>query len=375
MTDAFQLPLFYMPFQARANPHLEAVRPRVRAWACAVGLLEPLGTDSFHGGWSAETFDRADFTRFTAWTYPHACAEELELLSGWHSLIWCLDDVFSAGCEALGNREQILRRIERLMAFMPIMTPGLVPPPEHPVERALADLWRRTAPSASIPWRLLYTRSVRQFLEASLWETENLERHRFPDLIEQAEMRRDYGAAGCSALLMEHSLGWEIPDDIRGTRPFTVLIDSFRDTVDLHNDIVSYPKEVREGVARNNIVHVAQELLGVSLTDAVSFVDRILTGRVKTLEENVETDLPQVLHDLHADPETQRALLRHAQAIQGWAAGSYRWHRDTDRYRPAAGSPRQDSARDLTIPSSLLSTWERDAFLRDFGSRPEVPPR
>ncbi|MFH9983347.1 hypothetical protein ACH4ND_29825, partial [Streptomyces sp. NPDC017179] len=99
--------------------------------------------------------------------------------------------------------------------------------------------------------------------------------------------------------------------------------------------------------------------------DAVSFVDRILTGRVRTLEECVETDLPQVLHDLHADPETQRAVLRHAQAIQGWAAGSYRWHRDTDRYRPGAGSHRQDSTRDLTIPSSLLSTRERDAFLRD----------
>ncbi|MFI1729810.1 hypothetical protein ACH40E_11340 [Streptomyces acidicola] len=336
MTDIFQLPSFYMPFRARVNPHLEDVRPRVRTWARSLGLLKPQHSDSPHGGWSAEMFDRADFTHFTALTYPHASAEELELLSGWHSVIWCLDDVFLPWCEALDDREQILRRIERLMAFLPVAAHGSGPAPEQPLERALADLWHRTAPSASTSWRVLYTRSVRQFLEASLWETDNLTRHRFPDLIEQTEMRRDYGAAGCSALLMEHSLGWEITEAIRETRPFTVLTNAFRDTVDLHNDIVSYPKEVREGVARNNIVQVACELHDIPLHEAITLVDRILTGRVRTLDETVRTDLPQTLHDLHTDQHTRRAVLRHARAIQGWAAGSYHWHKATDRYRSAA---------------------------------------
>jgi germacradienol/geosmin synthase len=149
-------------------------------------------------------------------------------------------------------------------------------------------------------------------------------------------MRRDYGAAGCSALLMEHSFGWEMTEEIRATRPFGVLINSFRDTVDLHNDIVSYPKEVREGAAANNIVHVAQELYDIPLHEAVSLVDRILTGRVRTLDETVRTDLPQALRDLRVDHDTRHAVLRHARAIQGWAAGSYHWHESTDRYRMAA---------------------------------------
>jgi hypothetical protein len=336
VTDTFQLPSFYMPFQARVNPHLESVRPRVRSWAHAVGLLEPQHTDSHHGGWDTEIFDRADFTRFTALTYPHASAEELELLSGWHSVIWCLDDIFLPWCEALGNREQILQHIERLMTFLPVMAHTSSPTPEEPLERALSDLWHRTAPSTSLSWQLLYTASVRQFLEASLWETDNLTRYRSPDLIEQTEMRREYGAAGCSALLMEHSLGWEITEDIRRTRPFTVLINAFRDTVDLHNDIVSYPKEVREGVAKNNIVQVAQDLLDIPIHKAVIFVDRVLTGRVRTLSETVKTDIPQILQDVHADQDTRRAVLRHARAIQGWAAGSYQWHKVTDRYRSVA---------------------------------------
>jgi germacradienol/geosmin synthase len=300
-----------------------------------LGLLEPQYTASHHGGWSAEIFDQADFALFTALTYPHASAKELELLTGWHSVIWCLDDVFLPWCEALGNREQILRRIERLMTFLPLTAHVSGPAPEQPLERALADLWHRTAPSASYSWRLLYTRAVREFLEASLWEADNLTRRRFPDLIEQTEMRRDYGAAGCSALLMEHSLGWEIAEEIRETRPFTVLINAFRDTVDLHNDIVSYPKEVREGVAKNNIVQVTQELHDLPLHAAVSLVDRILTGRVRTLDETVRTDLPQALRDLRKDQATQHAVLRHARAIQGWAAGSYRWHQSTERYRCA----------------------------------------
>ena len=120
MADTFQIPSFYMPFPARVNPHVDETRPRVRAWAHSMGLLEPQHTDSHHGGWSAEIFDRADFTRFTALTYPHASARELELLSGWHSVIWCLDDIFLPWCEALGKREQILDRIERLMSFLPV---------------------------------------------------------------------------------------------------------------------------------------------------------------------------------------------------------------------------------------------------------------
>ncbi|MEU9190046.1 hypothetical protein AB0D14_37040 [Streptomyces sp. NPDC048484] len=334
----FQLPSFFMPFPARVNPHLSTVRPRVHAWARSVGLLEPQHADSCHGGWSAEVFDRADFTHFTALIYPHASAEELELLSAWHSVIWCLDDTFLPWCESLSSRQQILQHIERLMTFLPVRADTSEPPPKQPLERALADLWRRTAPSASASWRLLYTRSVQEFLEASLWEADNLTRRRSPDFIEQTEMRRDYGAAGCSALLMEHSLGWEITAGIRGTRPFAVLINAFRDTVDLHNDIVSYLKEVREGVTRNNIVHVAQELYEIPLAEAVSFVNRILTGRVRTLHETVQADLPQTLHDLNADQDTQHAVLRHAQAIQGWAAGSYQWHKETGRYRRLADS-------------------------------------
>jgi hypothetical protein len=117
-----------------------------------------------------------------------------------------------------------------------------------------------------------------------------------------------------------------------------VLVDAFRDTVDLHNDIISYPKEVREGVAGNNSVRVAQALHGLSLQDAVGFVDRILTGRVRTLDDTVRTDLPQTLRELRTDHDTRCAVLRYGQAIQGWAAGSYRWHEVTGRYRRTAAS-------------------------------------
>ncbi len=332
MSETFRVPAFYMPFQVRLNPYLDEVRPQVREWAQSIGLLEAQHTDSSHGGWDEEVFQRADFSLFTALTYPDAPAQELRILSCWHTVIWCTDDTFLPWYEALGDRAKILQRIERLMAFLPV-TSQATPSPQHVLERALADLWSQTRDSATLTWRLRYTDSVRKFLDASLWESDNLFRNREPDLIEQIEMRREYGAAGCSALLMEHAHRWEAPAEVQSLRPFQALINAFRDTVDLHNDIVSYSKEVREGVAQNNMVHVAHRIHGGSLQSAVDHVNQILTGRIVTLKDTVENDLPQALHDIKADSETQVRTLRHGRALQGWAAGSYHWHQMTGRYR------------------------------------------
>ncbi|MFI6094863.1 hypothetical protein ACIA8G_04875 [Lentzea sp. NPDC051213] len=332
MSEDFQHPALYMPFEARINPHLGVTRERTKAWAHAIGFFDPQYTESTGGIWSEEAFDQADFAHFTALAYPDAPPHELSIVTDWHAWIWFVDDVFGSGYREIGDRAEALRRIARFMAFMPIL-PGPTPIPEDPAERAVADLWTRTAPAMSPQWRERFTMHVRDFLTGSLWETDNLTRDRFPDPIEQLEMRRRFGAAGFSAALLERAIGTEIPYHISRTRPFEVLIDTLRDAADLSNDIVSYAKDKREGVLVNNVIHTVRHLLDITLQQAVDTVNQLLTGRVKTLEETVRADLPQTMIDLDADELTSRLVLRYGDAMQTWLAGSYEWHDASGRFR------------------------------------------
>ncbi len=274
-------------------------------------------------------------TAGVALTYPDAPAPELDLVTDWHAWIWFVDDISLPGIREVGDRAETNRRIARLRAFLPVL-PQLTPVPETAAERAVADLWPRTAPAMSVSWRGRFTAAVSEFLRASLWEADNLGWDRFPDPIEHLEMRRRFGAARFSAALLERAVAAQIPQNVSHTLPFLTLLATLCDAADLSNDIVSYAKDHREGVEKNNVVSAVHRALGCPLHQAVDIVNQLLTGRVHTLEHTVATDLPQALNDLDADEPTRDRVRRYAQAIQTWLAGSYAWHEASGRYQDGA---------------------------------------
>ncbi len=94
MDTSVRQPVFHMPFTARANPHLEQTRRRVKQWAHQVGLLAPEYTTAWPERWSERTFEKADFPLWTAMTHPDAGADELNLVTDWHVALWFVDDLF-----------------------------------------------------------------------------------------------------------------------------------------------------------------------------------------------------------------------------------------------------------------------------------------
>ncbi len=173
------LPEFYMPFAARCNPNLDSERPRVKEWAAQMGML-----GSGLTGWDEPGFESADPPRFAALVHPDAPGPKFELAARWITTLYFLADFFE---QVFQNRRDLVgatAAFDRLPAFMPISRPEAVPIPLNPLERAVADLWPRTAPQMSKDWRRWFSQAIQRACEALVWKILNLIENRIPDPVD-----------------------------------------------------------------------------------------------------------------------------------------------------------------------------------------------
>ncbi|MFK0296472.1 terpene synthase [Streptomyces sp. NPDC090442] len=310
---------FHMPFQYRLNPHADQARTHVKAWARRMGMFDGEYLE-WPQRWSEKKFDAADFPLFIALTHPDVDVDELNVVTAWHVALWFVDDLFLPLYRRDHDQASAEAQVERLMHFLPL--DGLPRPlsPSNPVERAFADLWTATAITMTLAWRERFTSSVRRFLNGVLWELEHVD-DAVTDLIEYLGARRDFGGLQFTAVLMEHGMA-ELPESVHRSREFRTALDAFVDAVSLHNDIVSYDREVDEGTVDNNGVEVARKGLGLNLRGAADVINTLLTARVNTLAK-APTAVPP-------------GSVRFVEALQEALAGSYRWHQLTGRFDDAS---------------------------------------
>lgn len=283
-----------------------------------------------------------DFACFTAYTHPDAPATELDLLTEWYVWGWYVDDYFAKSFEASGDlagaRSEANRLMESLEAFMPPELSAARPEPTNPVERALHDLWPRTAPTMSREWRSRYVANLRRLAEVYRREmsTSEKSRHRIVDPIEYISIRREVSGMAWSLDLVEHSLCAEVPAHIYHARPIRVLRDTFCDAVGLRNDIISYQIDVDEGRVNNGVM-VMQHLLGCELQRAVEVVNDQVTSRMQQFENTVATELAPLLDEQGVDPVARQQVLKYVKALEDWMAGDLKWElQPGGRYIPAS---------------------------------------
>jgi germacradienol/geosmin synthase len=346
--DAFRMPEFHMPFDARVNSHVDGCRDRVTRWAESMGLLDPEHEEASDQRWSRAHFEVADFPLFAAWAHPDAEPAELDLMCSWHVLMWFQDDQLQAAYER--DPASLRRGVDRFMLFMPVL-PQPVPVPENAAERAVFDLWPRTAPAMTPLWRERYTAAFRRFSEGHRWFDRMVRRD--TDLFDFVELRREVGGAQMMTCLLEHDTGIEVPPNIVCSRPFKSMLDCFCDAIDLQNDIVSYDREVTLGEGDFNGVTVFQRALGLPLQETVDTINTVITGRVNSLCAAIDDDLPIVLAETEINPGDITTYVR---AVETMLAGAYAWALHSPRYNnrkpvPAGPTGLGTSAARLTTAS------------------------
>ncbi|WP_410673223.1 terpene synthase family protein [Amycolatopsis sp. cmx-4-68] len=372
-----------MPYPARVNPHLEQARAHSKAWAYEQDMIDV----PQHGTvvWTEHDLDSHDYALLCAYTHPDAGPAELDLITDWYVWVFYFDDHFLELYKRTGDIESARAYLDRLDLFMPAEG-EITATPENPVERGLADLWRRTIPHRSAGWRRRFVESTKALLEESLWELANINEGRLANPIEYVEMRRKVGGAPWSANLVEHSVHAEVPAAIAASRAMEVLRDCFADSVHLRNDLFSYQREVQDEGELSNGVLVFEKFLGLTTQEAAEAVNDLITSRLHQFEHTALTEVPALFDEHGVDPAARVATFAYVKGLQDWQSGGHEWHLRSSRYMnegalASRGGPELGGATGLgtsaaRIFGSVLATAPQR--MRAYGHTPfetVSPPR
>jgi germacradienol/geosmin synthase len=325
--DAFVLPGFYLPYPARLNPSLERAREHGMGWAREMGLLDARKPD---GGlvWDEAALTAMDYALLCAYTHPDCDADALDLVTDWYIWVFFFDDHFLEMFKR--SRDHVAARayLDSLELFMSDSPPR----PANAAEAALADLWARTVPAMSGHWRRRFVTAIRNLMVESMWELENIDDGRVADPIEYLQMRRRVGGAPWSACLVECATGAEVPARLTRTRPLTVALDTFADSVHLRNDLFSYQREVTEEGENANAVLVFEKFFGIGVQLAAGLVGDLLTSRMQQFEHTAVAEVPALLVGQDASAAETAAVGGYLKGLQDWQSGCHEWHARSSRY-------------------------------------------
>jgi germacradienol/geosmin synthase len=351
------LPRFHQPFALRLNPNLTVAREHVMAWATRVGLLEPVPGASRGVVWAQEDLRSFDFALCAAGVAPDSSLPGLDLLAAWLTWGTYADDYYPAVFGRARNIAAAKAQNDRLLAFMPdaatvppttgpatTVPPATGPPttgaahpvPVNAVERALADLWARTAQSMTPAARQRLRAVLTEMTDSWLWELAGEILHRIPDPVDCVEMRRQTFGAKLTITLTEITHGRSLPPEVGQARAIQIMEDTASDYLCLLNDVISYQKEIEfEGELHNTVLAV-QNFFTSTRDQAVGIVNNLMTERMRQFEHVVTAGLPALCEEHQLGLDASEAVFGHATMLQNWMAGIANWHVKTPRYTEPA---------------------------------------
>jgi len=292
--------------------------------------------------WDEAALVAMDYALLCAYTHPDCDSGTLNLITDWYVWVFFFDDHFLETFKHARDHSGARAYLDSLELFM--SDRGLSP--GNPCEAGLADLWARTVPDMSGGWRRRFVTATHNLMVESVWELENIDAGRVANPIEYLQMRRRVGGAPWSACLVEYAVGAEVPDRLAATRPLTVLLDSFADSVHLRNDLFSYQREVMQEGENANAVLVFREFFRVGVQRAADLVGDLLTSRMQQFEHTAVAEVPALLLDQEASVAEAAAVGGYVKGLQDWQSGGHEWHARSSRYMNAgATAPAEPGAR------------------------------
>ncbi|MEZ0069503.1 germacradienol/geosmin synthase [Streptacidiphilus sp. MAP12-20] len=321
-----QVPAVASPFPLRLSPYLDAARARTVTWCGEMGFYS-------EGVWTEQQLASADFPLCAAGIFPDGAEGGVELASEWLAWGTYADDYYPLVFGRSGNPLAAKLANERLRALMPVDagsdTPGQ---PTTPVERGLADLWRRTTSRMTPTERLGVREAVDRMLASWLWELDNQLLHRIPDPVDYVEMRRETFGSPLTMALSRFARHGEVPPAFFESGTVRAIENAASDYCCLLNDLYSYQKEIEFEGEVHNAVLVVQNFFDCDYPAAVRITTDLMESRLREFQHLVAQELPVVCDDLQLDGEERNGVAGYLRDLENWIAGIVRWHADTRRY-------------------------------------------
>ncbi|MFI9050747.1 family 2 encapsulin nanocompartment cargo protein terpene cyclase [Streptomyces sp. NPDC053427] len=354
-----RIPDIPMPFTTTLSPHLDAARRNCLAWAHRMGLLEPQPGVPLSGIWDERALAGYDLPLCAAGIGPDATPEELDLSSQWLTWGTYADDYYPAVFGRTRDLAGAKAANARLSALMPLDPSTPAPEPVGAMERALADLWSRTAGPMTPDGRRSFRAAVDTMTASWLWELDNQLQNRIPDPVDYIEMRRATFGSDLTMSLCRLGHGRQVPPEVFRTGTMRSLENAAADYATLLNDVFSYQKEIEyEGEVHNGIL-VVQNFFDCDYPTALAVINDLMTSRIREFQHVAARELPVLCDDFALSPEGRADLDGYVRELENWMAGILTWHRDCLRYRESELRHPQGSPARLEAPTGLGTSAAR----------------
>lgn len=162
------------------------------------------------------------------------------------------------------------------------------------------------------------------YVKAAFQQTVNRSIDRIPTVQEFIMLRRSTSGVDLSFVVLEYSLGLNLPDEVHSDPTISELRMAANDIITWSNDIYSFPVEQSRGDA-HNLVFITMCEQKIDAQSAINYVDQLIRKRTR---EYVEAK--QSLQSF--GPEVEQEVVRYIQGMEYWIQGSIHWVFITPRY-------------------------------------------
>lgn len=309
------------------HPEVERIESETLFWASRMGLVvDESGLNVMRRSRVAYAAARI------AWLAP---VNQVALFAQWLVWVFVVDDLQD---EAGGEMDAaaVHQGYQRLLD---ILHGHEVAADALPVERALEDLWARTAESMSPAWRERFIDHMRCQRDAFIAQAGLRRSGRVPSLSEYPQLRRHTNSIFAFDL-SEAVFSMEVPPPLLG--PWLTLCDAVNDILAWCNDISSLSRDATHGET-TNYVTVFQQALSCDLPTAVAAVRERIQQRMRDLSET-EQVLREASRQLGVEGHSPdilllaRVLLQSPGAHLSWLLESGRYRKPEWLEAPAASS-------------------------------------
>jgi hypothetical protein len=308
------VPALYCPFRSRISSHSDQVESANLEWLRRFGLMPTPGL--------AARLQRARFGRLAARAYPDASVEGLGIAAAWATWLFLRDDQCDEN--KIGLDPKALRALANEQ--IGVLVGLLQPRSDQPLTCALADLRERMIAKGGAGWMARFLSDVQDYFEASVWEADNRQRGRSPDLQTYVRLRDLTGAVKTCFDIHELTEGDPLSIDARHDDTLLQMMRLANRAICWSNDLFSVEKELEHGDF-HNLVIVLQHHAGLGPRDAVLQAVRMHDDAVRSFERH-EHQLTQngVSHEVGC----------FVVALKGWVRANLDWSIETGRYASTA---------------------------------------
>lgn len=343
MTCSDRPQMFYLPntmanwpWPRRINPFFEEVKAEVDEWFRSFNALSPK---------SLKAFEKCDFARLAALSYPDASREHLRIGCELMIVYFIVDEYTDA--------EDADRAAEMVDIIIDALNNPHRPRPEGEVilGEIIKQFWSRAIQSASLTSQQHFLDDYITYLRAVIVEAGDRDKNATYDIQGYLSIRRQTVGAQSAFAIFE--LGLNLVDEVYYHPAVTELIDCAAELILIDNDLASYNREQGTGDENHNLVTAIMFELGLDRSGAMAWAAAYHT-EIEARFINGLLKLPSWGAKLDAQ------LKEYLNGIANWARANYCWSYESQRYFGSRGG---EIEKTRLVP--LLLKARRDPKLRE----------